>query len=183
MKAFQLLFITGIATLAGCAVGPTPQNPQEFREAIKKGSFGTFSESYQVSNSHSKVAATLKSKANECLNRTITMQECRSTGMGAPSCFNRQYTLIPKVTTKGKSTEMTVRFKTNHGNVKEVYLGGPPPEGGAYAAVIDAIDAGGGKTQVDVYGAQYSFFAHIPKAVKHWTEGTNLGCPDFSADI
>lgn len=178
MRITLLLLAAVMTTLAGCAVGPTPQNPQEFRESVKKGSYGTLEESYEVNNSYAKTSAILKAKGSECFNKTITTQECRGT-----SCFNRQYILIPRFASKGKSAELTVQTKTNHGNVKDVYLGGPPPESGAYMAVADVVDLGNGKTKVSVYGTKITMFAHIPKAIKHWTNGTNLGCPDFTADL
>lgn len=179
MRPIHILFFAGVTVVAGCAVGPTPQNSQEFRAAVDKGSFGMEHETYEVNTSYAKTAATLKAKGNECFNKTISSQQCQGY-----SCFNRQYILIPHFSSKGKSAELVVQMKTNHGsNVKDVYPGGPPPESGAYMAVADAVDLGNGKTRVSVYGATISMFAHIPKAIKHWTQGTNLGCPDFSADL
>ena len=180
MKLAYLCCFATITLISGCATGPTPQNAQEFRQAVEKGTYGSLHETYDVNGDYAKVAATLKAKSNECFNKTITTQECLR---GPGSCINRSYTLIPRFTSKGNSAELVVQYKTNHANAKDVYLGGPPPESGAYIAVADAVAIGNGKTRISMYGTKITMFAHIPKAVKHWTNGTNLGCPDFTSDL
>jgi hypothetical protein len=181
MKFVSLLLLAAPVLLSGCAIGPTPQNAQEYREAVTKGGYGTKAETYEVKGSYGQVAATVKAKSAECFNRTLTTQECRSSN-NATSCTNRSFTFIPRFTGNGSSSELAVLVTTNHGNVKNVYLGGPPPEDGMYVAVADLAPAGAG-TKVSVYSTTVGFYAHIPKAIKHWTSGTNLGCPDFAADL
>lgn len=176
MKKHYLLMFTGLALLAGCATGPTPQNAQEYREAVKKGAYGAFSEVYEVNGAYAKVAARLKGKSSECLNRVITIEQCR----GA-SCTSRDYIFTPNSKGNASKTEITVQMKVNPDN--GIYLGGKPPEGGMFVAVTDVTPVGSGKTRVAVYGTNVSMFAHIPKAMKHWAQGTNLGCPDLTADV
>lgn len=175
---FTYLFIFAfIAILSGCASGPTPQNAQEYRQAVAKGGYGTMTETYEVKGSSIKVAATLKAKSSECFNKTITTQECRG-----PSCITRNFILIPRFSSNGNSAELVVQMKTNHVNAKNVYLGGPPPESGMYMAVADIAPAGG-NTKITMYATNVGMYGHIPKAVKHWANGTNLGCPDFTSDL
>jgi hypothetical protein len=178
MKSVTLLLLAAPVLLSGCAFGPTPQNAQEYREAVTKGSYGTKAETYEVKGSYAQVAATVKAKSAECFNRTLTSRECRN----ASECMNRSFTFIPRFTGNGSSSELDVLVTMNHGNVKNVYLGGPPPEDGMYVAVADLAPAGTG-TKVSVYATKVSFYGHIPKAIKHWANGTNLGCPDFAADL
>jgi len=180
MKFLSPLLLAAPVLLSGCAFGPTPQNAQEYREVVGKGSYGTKAETYEVKGSYAQVAETLKAKSAECFNRTLTTQECRQANYSA-SCANRSFTFVPRFTNNGISSELAVLVTMNHGNVKNVYLGGPPPEEGMYVAVADLAPAGAG-TKVSVYATNVSFYAHIPKAIKHWTTGTNLGCPDFTAN-
>lgn len=178
MKLVTLLLLATPVLLSGCAIGPTPQNAQEYREAVTKGTYGTKAETYEVKGSYAQVAATLKAKSAECFNRTLTSRACRN----ASECQNRSFTFTPRFTPNGNSSELVVLVTMNHGNVKNVYLGGPPPEEGMYVAVADLAPAGAG-TKVSVYATNVGFYSHIPKAIKHWTSGTNLGCPDLAADM
>lgn len=178
MKLLNPLLLAAPVLLSGCAIGPTPQNAQEYREVVAKGSYGTKAETYEVKGSYAQVAATVKAKSAECFSKTLTTRDCR----GASECQNRSFTFIPRFTSNGSSSELAVLVTMNHGNVKNVYLGGPPPEDGMYVAVADLAPAGAG-TKVSVYATNVSFYSHIPKAIKHWTSGTNLGCPDFTADL
>ena len=179
MKRLYFLTAATFSILSGCASGPTPQNAQEFRQTISKGVYGSQFETYEVSGSYSKVAATLSSKTRECLNRAITVQQCIGSSTGT-SCFNHEHTFIPHVKVNPNSTEIVVQVKINPDN--NVYIGGRPPESGMYIAVADVVPAGG-KTKISMYGASISMYAHIPRAIKMWANGTNLGCPDLTADL
>lgn len=178
MRLTYLFPLPLLALLSACASGPTPQNAQEYRQAVAKGGYGMMTETYEVKGAYNKVAATLNTKGNECFNKTVTTQECR----GA-SCITRNFILIPRFTGKGNSAELVVQMKTNHVNAKDVYLGGPPPESGMYVAVTDIAPAGSGTTKITMYATNVGIYGHIPKAVKHWANGTNLGCPDFTSDL
>lgn len=133
-------------------------------------------EKYEVDDAYSNVAATLKAKSKECLARTVTIRQCR--GFGA--CINRAYTFFPTISGAAKSTSLIVQVKQD--NDGDVYIGGRPPASGLFVAVADVTPAGKGTTKLTVCATDYGMFAHVHKAIKHWSKGTNLGCPDFSGD-
>ena len=64
---------------------------------------------------------------------------------------------------------------------KSYTLGGKPPKGGNYIAVIDIFKAGRSKTKIKQYSPPgRKYFSKIPNAVKHWANKTNMGCPDYT---
>lgn len=176
MKSIYLSTALLLILLSGCASGPTPQTAQEYRQAVAKGGYGALSEVYEVKGPYAKVAATVKGKSSECLNRVVNIQQCRG-----PSCVSRNYTFIPRANAVANKTEIVVQVKVDPDN--NVYLGGPPPKSGMYVAVADLVPVGSGKTKVSVYATDVGMFAHIPRAIKHWANGTNLGCPDLAAEV
>lgn len=176
MSIKTALVFAAVATLAGCAFGPTPQTPKEFREGVAKGGLGTSHETYQVNAPYTKVAKRVMKKGAECLNKVITIQSCVNN-----SCSNTDYIFRPSFKSARRNSELSVqvKFKPDH----SWYVGGPPPKGGMFVAVADISPAGSNKTKVAVYGMSMGMYKYIPKAVKHWADGSNLGCPDFTAGM
>ena len=64
---------------------------------------------------------------------------------------------------------------------KSFNLGGKPPKGGMYIAVIDIFKVKGNKTKIKEYAPrERKYFSKIPNAVKHWAKRTNMGCPNYT---
>jgi hypothetical protein len=176
MRLMHIFVFAAVATLAGCAIGPTPQTPKQFRDGVAKGGFGTMHETYQVAGPYRRVSARMKRKAAECLNRTMTLQSCIN-----GSCSNTDYIFHSRFNESRHGSELDVQLKLEPDH--SIYLGGKPPKGGMYVAVADIMPASDGKTSIAMYGTDMGMFKYIPIAVKHWADNSNLGCPDFSAGM
>jgi len=176
MRLTHVVVFVAVAALGGCAIGPTPQNPAQFRDGVAKGGFGTMHEKYQVAGPYKTVSARMKSKAAECLNRTMTMQSCVNA-----SCSNTDYIFHTQYNESRKGAELIVQLKLEPD--RAIHLGGKPPADGMYVAVADITPAPNGKANIAMYGADMGMFKYIPIAVKHWANNSNLGCPDFSAGM
>ena len=75
-------------------------------------------------------------------------------------------------------TQLHVQFTRSGEGVGILTLGGEPPANGMYMVVADITPLDGGKsTKLDVYSTQV--WRAIPNALKHWSNATNMGCPDF----
>lgn len=162
--------------LTGCALGPIPKNAKEYRAAILEGGFGTNYESYVVRQPYWKVAKTVKAKTKRCLDQTIKSTTCG--GIYGGSCNTKTFDYNPRFIKGKKKSELHVQVIMSN-SLPSISVGEKPPKNGMYIAVIDFIKKGKNKTKINVYSPSMGFTA-IPKAVKHWSNQTNLGCPDFS---
>jgi len=172
MKVYRTIVLAAAANLGGCALvfGPTPQNASDFRHLVEKNGAGVTQDTYQVNAPFAKVADRVRKKSAECLAQTLT--ECRGS-----KCDGTQYTFNPRFSNRRNSAELTVQVKVSDG----VTFNGAPPKGGLFVAVADLTRKGPEKTQVAMYGLSMGMYKYIPKAVKHWADGSNLGCPNFAA--
>jgi len=171
---FITLLISIITT--GCAFGPTPKNAKEYRAAILEGGFGTNYESYVVKQPYWKVVKTVKAKSKPCLDKKIETTTCG--GAYGGSCNIKTFDYNPRFIKGKKKSELHVQvIMTSSLSIGSI--GDEPPKDGLYVAVIDFIKQGKNKTKINVHSPSMGFTA-VPKAVKHWANQTNLGCPDFS---
>jgi len=175
MNIKPALVIAAVATLAGC-VGPLPQNPQEFRHQAANGRFGKAHETYQVDGAYREVATRIKEKTGECLNRVVRMQSCRGT-----SCQTMDFHLHPHFHSGSNGSEFDLQVDVMPKSA--INVGGTPPKGGAYAAVVDITPVAGHRSKLAVYSVDIGFYKHIPIAIRHWADGSNLCCPDLTADM
>ena len=83
----------------------------------------------------------------------------------------------PTLVNGRERTELHIQWRREPGDAFS--FSGKPPADGMYVVVADAMPAGKGKTTMTVY-APTMVFTVIPKAIKHWANGTNLGCPDLT---
>lgn len=176
MRVTHVIVFAAVASLAGCAFGPTPQTAKQFRETVKKGGFGSLQEAYRVKDRYARVAGRVRRQSAECLRRVLTIQSCVN-----GSCSNTDYIFKPKFSRTRRGSELSVQVKMRPDH--NVYVGGPPPKGGMFVAVADITPAAHHTAHVAVYGMSMGMYQYIPKAVKHWADGSNLGCPDFSAGM
>lgn len=173
----KLLSITSVMLfiLSGCAVHPTPQNAEEYRKVVRDGAYGTLIETYIVSSPYSTVSNRINKKAKKCLNKTFTKRVCTST-RSSTDCHDTSISFIPTVRKAKGKMELHMQRKSNPDTT--IYVGGEPPASGMYTSIIDIEPAGRNKTKITVYSPE-DFYKETPDAVRHWAEGTNMGCPEF----
>lgn len=171
----HLFVFVGVTMLAGCAIGHTPQTAAQFRAGAARGVSGTVHQTYQVTGSYRRVAARIRRKAAECFNRTVTERTCYYHA----NCTVHHYTFDSHFTENRNGAELVVQMHSN----AVVNLGGKPPKGGNFVGVADIAPAANGRTRIAMYGVRSAFLGYIPKAVKHWADDSNLGCPDFASDM
>jgi len=80
---------------------------------------------------------------------------------------------------KNKS-ELHVQWRKDPENAVYLGMSGKPPADGMYIFVFDFEPKGKNSTKVSVFGTTMSEYQTVPNAIKHWTNGTNLGCPDLA---
>lgn len=168
MRQLIPALLVAVIALSGC-VTSHPQNAKEFRAAVP-GAFMAKIEKYDVDYPYEKVVANFKKMAPKCLKTTV-----RTT-----SRTNMSYQVIvthymPTVIAGKTRAELHVQQHHSKGVMKVT----EEPDGGYYLMVFDAIKLGKNKTLIEYYGPS-SGFETMVKAIKGWTTGKNLGCPDLT---
>ena len=184
MKIIKFASIAGLAValLSGCVSTPTPQNAEEHRKAIAQGIYGAKLETFVAKRPYKETAAMLKAKVSECLSARVDHQACRKSGFMGSSCNEYSDTYLPTVVAGAQRTELHVQIKHAGNGKGHINLGGQPAAGGRYVVVADLTSVENGKaTKVDIYGNNVE--QSIPRAIRHWVDGTNMGCPDFKPDL
>jgi hypothetical protein len=54
-----------------------------------------------------------------------------------------------------------------------------PPAGGVYIVVADAYPIAGNRTRIQLYGPSKGYDV-LYRAIRGWSTGDNLGCPDMT---
>jgi len=163
MKRMHLLTAVVVAVLTAC--GSIPMTPDEYRDAIRKSSFGKV-ETFEVKRPFSEVARTFQKKAPECLNFKLTSTQTPTIGFGSST---RVYAIAkPTVLVSGNKAEL-------HFQVKSIGNMAPEPPDGNYIVVADARSVGRDRTRVEIYR---SGGAVVAEAVRAWANGDDRGCPD-----
>lgn len=169
-----IVLVSGLAS--GCATAPMPQTAEEYRQIVAKDEiFGTLFETYEVNQPYSKVAATLKAKAKECLDLKLAFEQCIKR-----SCQDFDVFYTPTVLSQARKTELHVQWRRTPENA--IYTNGKPPAKGPYILVADAVPAGNGKTRMNIYTTKH-VYTLLPPAIKHWASGTNMGCPNLAQSM
>jgi hypothetical protein len=184
MNKMKFVSIAGLAAvlLSACVTAPTPKNAEEHRKVIAQGVYGAELETFVANRPYKETAALIKAKVSECLSARVDHQACRKSGFMGKSCNEYSDTYLPTVVAGPQRTELHVQFKREGSGAGEIHLGGQPNAGGRYVVVADFTTAENGKaTKVDIYGNNVE--RSIPRAIRHWVNGTNLGCPDFKPDL
>lgn len=161
-----LLLIALMLLLVGCA---TPKNADEFRQLTRNGPFKLV-ETFEVPRPFNDISATLRKKANECLDVTINW-----TAEFGRYRNKRSGTDIYKPTfiSNSKSAELHLQLKRSA--VTEI---GSPPDGN-YRVVLDATPLAKDRTRIDTYALSIDDKA-ILKAMRGWVRGDNLACMDLN---
>lgn len=168
MELKYVITLCGILGLPGCA-GIVPQNVDEYR-----ASSVVSEESYEVSTPYAKIESVLRTKAAECLDTSLVERVCSSGG----GCSSRKWIYRPTIKSSDSMIQLAVQLEADPAHLVRLDR---PPAGGNYIVVAEATPAGENKTSVRIYKRVFGFKV-IPGAIKHWTNGTNLGCPNLAED-
>ena len=165
--AITLLVLTSLVT-TGC-VGKMPQSADEFRQALP-GAFMGKLETYEVDRSTADIGKTFQKYASKCL--AVTLETTSQT----TSSFQHIVTeYTPTVIVNQNRTELHLQEKHRQG-VMTVY---DEPAAGHYLLVVDATPLGTHRSKIDIYRPSMGFDTMVT-AVRNWTRGENLGCPDLT---
>jgi hypothetical protein len=167
MQKTQAVALTVL--LVGCAA--MPQNPDDFRKAVSGGAVMTKTDSYEVNRSTQAVGTTFKQRAQECLGVQV-----RTVSQTSTSYQNILTTYKPTVLANDRRAELHVQQLHKGGGV--IYPQ-QPPEGGVYIFVADATPVSANRTRIHLYGPSRGYDV-LYRAVRGWTSGENLGCPDMT---
>jgi len=172
MKKSVILTIalSTVVLLSGC--GAMPLTADEFRKAVPTARTAKL-ETFEVNRPFSAVAKTFKKKAPQCLNKTVTTTSTTH-GKYGPVTSRFTVTYKPTVLISKHKAELHVQHHTD--NAIKVY---EEPEGGYYLLVADATPIDGKRTRVDLYRPSIGSKVLI-KAVRGWSTGKNVGCPDLT---
>lgn len=168
--AFSIVIPGLFAVLTGC--GTMPLTADEFRKAVPGALTGKV-ETFEVDRPFHAVAETFRKKAPECLNKTVTTTST-TPGQYGPVVSTYTVTYKPTVLVTKKKAELHVQHHTD--NTVKVYK---EPEGGYFLLVADAYPIDKKRTRVDLYRPSIGHKVLI-KAVKGWSTGKNVGCPDLT---
>ncbi len=174
--SYKHLFVFSLFTvvLTGC-VGSMPKSADLLVQNAQGGKMFSKKDSFEVQQPVSKVAAVLKEKSAECLQRQINSSHWEQQGSFQVH-RERSIDLTPIMQVTKERARLTVQLKdVSKGNIN---LGGMPPEGW-YVMVVDAYPLDKHKTRVDSY-FQYTGYDGMYAAVKPWVTGANAGCPDLT---
>ena len=151
--------------LASCA--PAPKSIGEFREAMSGHPAMMKEESHNINRDFSVIVKDVERKSKECLQFGYST----STRAGASARTN---TVVyhPHIRMNGKNkAEMFIQ---------EEHIPQPAgsPKGGAYIFLADIKQVTFAKTQIIMYGPSFPTWQPIFDAIKGWSEGKNIKCPD-----
>jgi len=165
--AIALFVLTSLVT-SGC-VSKMPQSAEEFRQVLP-GAFMGKLESYEVDRSAAEIGKTFQKYAPKCLD--VTLETTSRTNTSYQYIVTR-YT--PTVIVTQQRSELHLQEKHQQG-VMAVY---EEPEAGHYLMVVDATPLGPNKSKIDFYRPSMGFDTLVT-ALRNWTKGENLGCPDLT---
>lgn len=165
--AITLLLLTVLVT-TGC-VGKMPQTADEFRQALPGAFMGNL-ETYEVDRSAAEIGKTFQKYAPKCLDVSLATTSQTSTSY---QHIVTQYT--PTVVVNQTRSELHLQEKHQQG-VVAVY---EEPAAGHYLMVVDATPLGPHKAKIEFYRPSMGFETLVT-AIKNWTRGKNLGCPDLT---
>lgn len=163
--AFPILFATA---LGGC--GSFPTTPELMVQNAKEGKAYSDKDVFEVNRPLAEIEAVFRKKSEECLHAQVA--ERREVG---PGIYRKQIRVFaPKVVADKQRVRLTVQTALT--NVPDA---GPMPDDGWYVLVADAYPVGAKTTRVERY-VQWPGWRSAYGAVKHWSNGTNMGCPDMT---
>jgi len=146
---------------------PAPKSVNEFREAMQSHPSMMKEESHAVNRDLSVVVKDLDRKSKECLQFGY-----KSTTRAGASARSNTVVYHPHVRMSGKAkAEMFIQEEHIPAAIGS-------PKGGAYVFLADMKQASSSKTQMTIYSPSFPTWQPIIDAVKGWSEGKNIKCPD-----
>jgi len=159
MRVPVLSTLLSVLMLGGCA---TPQSADEFRHTTK-------AEAREVNRPLREVAATLRSRAPECLSATI-----RRTVPG-PTFQVIDVAYKPKVVVSERKVELHLQMRYVRGVATTIN----EPEGGYYVLVADVYAVDPKHSRAEMF-APSSGYEPVIRAINGWVTGKDVGCPDMT---
>lgn len=164
-----VLAALAVPALSGC-VTSHPMTAEEFRAAVRPGTFSAELETFEVGRSFEDVAAAFQEKAPSCLSGRI--KTTSQTNMSYQVIVTR-YT--PTVQVSPERAEIHLQQHHEQGVLKVT----EEPDDGYYMLVTDAYPIDASHTRIEMFRPAFGY-KHIVKAVKGWASGDNMGCPDLT---
>src|SRR5262245_63136501 len=161
MRLPFLSSVLAAAVLGGCA---SPQTADEFRQTKTKV------DAHEVNRPLREVAATLRSRAPECLNATV-----RRTIPG-PTYQVIDVAYKPKVVVTDRKAELHLQMRYVRGVLTTVN----EPEDGYYVLVADVYAVDSKHSRAEMFASGMGGYDPVVRAINGWITGKNLGCPDMS---
>ncbi len=160
-----LIVLVILHLFASCA--PAPKSVSEFREAMQGHPAYMKEESHAVHRTLPVVVKDLERKSKECLQFGY-----QSTTRAGASARSNTVVYHPHVRMQGKTkAEMYLQEERIPAAIGA-------PEGGAYVFLADMKQVSSGTTQMTIYSPSFPTWQPIIDAVKGWSEGKNVKCPD-----
>lgn len=159
-----MIFVVTIL-LASCVAAP--KTVSEFRQVMQNRPAFMKEESHVINRELSVIERDLGRKSKECLQFGYST----STRSGA-SARNNTVVYHPHIRTNGKNkAELFIQEERTPQPVGA-------PKGGAYIFLADLKQITSSKTQMILYGPSFPTWQPIFDAIKGWSEGKNIKCPD-----
>jgi hypothetical protein len=169
MKPLRLTVLVVIATLFTFGCAGMPQTADEFRKDLPGSMFGKL-ETYEVNRSVADIGKTFQKYAPKCLNVRVEYIP----GDNSRAVYTvTKYT--PTVIVGKDKTELHLQYIHEKGPIAVYKI----PPVGYYLIVVDAIAISKNKSRIELYHPTVGHDTLI-KAIKNWTKGENLGCPDMT---
>lgn len=168
----RLRVIAAVAILAGLLTGcgTMATTPNKLISQVKQMNDHDAIQKYEVNRSLAQVSATLKERSKKCLAVAVTVTYRQGYGYHTDTTY---YT--PHIRIGARHTRFTLQKGYGKGTI---VVGDKPDKDGWYVMVVDAYSAGGHRTRLEGYSGFGDTVAF--KAVRHWADGSNLGCPDMT---
>ena len=166
-RTLFIAFAFSVTLLTGC--GTFPRTPDILVQNAKDGTMFSDKDEFVVKRPIEQVADVFKKKSAECLNIQVTR-----TWKGNGILHKEVLAYKPSLTVDKQRVRLMLQTKV----LNNPDLAGPPPDGW-YMMVADAYPVDKNTTRVESY-VQWPGENIVFKAVKHWANGTNMGCPDMT---
>lgn len=164
-----LLTAVAVLALSGC-VTSHPMTADEFRAAVRPGTFSAEFETFEVDRSFMDVAQTFQEKAPSCLSGRIKTTSQTNTSY---QVIVTRYTPTVQVSTERAEIHLQQHHEQGVLKITE------EPENGYYMLVADAYPVDESHTRIEMFRPAFGY-KHIIAAIKGWAKGDNMGCPDLT---
>lgn len=130
---------------------------------------------FEVKKPYRQVSETVKKRWMECFDTRTAGSYVSSGSMGGMPATVSSITYIytPTSNVTAKRTELALQQRAK---ATGLYTPGGPPPDGYFIMATDIYPSGNNAARVDIQ-KRIVGFGDVMKAVRHWAEGTSMGCP------